>query len=60
MLGDLFSKKGKQAEILTTKAPEVFPQQANDLLSVIFLVRDDMDIRAAEKNKKGIVIPISK
>lgn len=41
-----------------SKAAEAFPDLAADLIEVIFVVRDDIESKAALKSKKGIVIPI--
>lgn len=35
-------KKGKDFETLLTKVPEIFPEQAADLVEGIFMVRNDI------------------
>ena len=51
-------KKGKDFETLLTKVPEVFVEEAADLVEAIFMVRNDIETKDAQKPKKGIVIPI--
>jgi hypothetical protein len=58
ILGELFTKKGNDFENLLIKVPEVFPEQAADLVEGIFMVRNDIELRDAQKPKKGIVVPI--
>lgn len=58
LLGQLFNKKKNDFEQLLVKVAEAFPDQASDLIEVIFVIRDDIESKAALKSKKGIVIPI--
>lgn len=58
LLGELFNKKKNDFEQLLVKVAESFPDQASDLIEVIFVIRDDIESKAALKSKKGIVIPI--
>ena len=47
LLGELFMKKKADFENLMSKVNELFPDEASDLIEVIFVVRDDIETKAA-------------
>jgi hypothetical protein len=45
--------------MLLSKVAELFPELASEIVEVVFIVRDDMETRAATMPRKGMGIGLS-